>query len=953
MPMPKSYLKFVPIARFGVVASLQSNVQYDPQTQTIASPALEDVVLWNVRTGDKTRVLRGDKHEVTCLARSPDSRSLAVGYSDGSIKIWNTADGTNTVTFNGHTSAVTALCYDPSGAVLASGARDTDVVMWDVISESGLYRLKGHKDAITQLRFIASHNVIVSSSKDTLIKVWDLDTQHCTHTLIGHREEVWSFDVCANGTRLVAGSSDGELRVWSIDAAVEDENRMEGVARALGLSFNYLGTVPRAGRERVGSIHVDPTGRYLVVQATDKTIEFYVVRSEEEVKRKLARKVRRLKEKEKHKGHTNAAAAAAADEAPERTPALEISHVYTVRASAKVRSMDFIPAPTSVSSGKNAVKARKASGAAEDGAKGDGDGSDSTTLRIAVALNNNRLEVHSVTLTSKSGESELLSAVESGHTADVRAIAISSEDSLILTASHSEVRVWNRKTGACVRTIESGYGLCATFLPGNRHALIGIKTGELQLFDLSAGTLLESTKAHQGAIWSLAVRPDNRGFVTGSADKEVRFWDFELVGGDRLGGGGKRLGFAHARTLKMEDDVLCVAYSPNGKLVCVSLLDSTVKVFVDDTLRFFLSMYGHKLPVTSMDISSDNALLVTASADKNVKIWGLDFGDCHKSIFAHEEGIMSVRFLRDTHHFFTAAKDGLVKYWDGDNFEHISTLESTHLGEAWCLAVAPSGDFVASGSHDRSIRVWERSEEMLFPEEEREREREEQFEADLAKDGDAEQQQRSGDADVAPATKRTAETLKAGELLMEAIDVCDEELLKAAEHARACEDAERVAASTKTKAIVPKPPVPHPLLTASRTESGSAYLLHVLRRIKAADIDDALLVLPFGYVSRLLPRVAEWLRAGREVELCTKCALYLIRIHHNPIVATGALADILEELRVATRRRTTELKDLVGFNLAALRFIKRDIEANTDVDFFGESNEAPIEQVKKKVKVFH
>lgn len=67
-----------------------------------------------------------------------------------------------------------------------------------------------------------------------------------------------------------------------------------------------------------------------------------------------------------------------------------------------------------------------------------------------------------------------------------------------------------------------------------------------------------------------------------------------------------------------------------------------------------------------MDISSDNTLLVTCSADKNVKLWGLDFGDCHKSIFAHQESIMSVQFVWGTHYFFTAGKDRVVKYWDGD-----------------------------------------------------------------------------------------------------------------------------------------------------------------------------------------------------------------------------------------------------------------------------------------------
>ena len=56
-----------------------------------------------------------------------------------------------------------------------------------------------------------------------------------------------------------------------------------------------------------------------------------------------------------------------------------------------------------------------------------------------------------------------------------------------------------------------------------------------------------------------------------------------------------------------------------------------------DSFKFFLSLYGHKLPVLCMDISSDGALLVTGSTDKNLKIWGLDFGDCHKSIFAHAD----------------------------------------------------------------------------------------------------------------------------------------------------------------------------------------------------------------------------------------------------------------------------------------------------------------------------
>lgn len=38
------------------------------------------------------------------------------------------------------------------------------------------------------------------------------------------------------------------------------------------------------------------------------------------------------------------------------------------------------------------------------------------------------------------------------------------------------------------------------------------------------------------------------------------------------------------------------------------------------SLKFFLSLYGHKLPATTLDISSDSTLLISGSADKNIKV---------------------------------------------------------------------------------------------------------------------------------------------------------------------------------------------------------------------------------------------------------------------------------------------------------------------------------------------
>lgn len=192
--------------------------------------------------------------------------------------------------------------------------------------------------------------------------------------------------------------------------------------------------------------------------------------------------------------------------------------------------------------------------------------------------------------------------------------------------------------------------------------IVGTKTGEIQIFDLQSSTLLESIQAHQGPVWSLEIRPDKAGFTTGSADKLVKFWNFEFI----EDGVKKNLTATHTRSLKMSEDVLCIRHSPDGRMLAVSLLDSTVKVFFYDTLKFAHSLYGHKLPVLAMDISSDSAIIATASADKSVKIWGLDFGDCHRSIYAHTDSVMACKFVWGTHYLFSVGKDKCLKYWDGD-----------------------------------------------------------------------------------------------------------------------------------------------------------------------------------------------------------------------------------------------------------------------------------------------
>lgn len=61
-----------------------------------------------------------------------------------------------------------------------------------------------------------------------------------------------------------------------------------------------------------------------------------------------------------------------------------------------------------------------------------------------------------------------------------------------------------------------------------------------------------------------------------------------------------------------------------------------------------------------------------------------------------------------------------------------------------------------------------------------------------------------------------------------------------------------------------------------------ACLISPLRRrqmIKTPELEQALLVLPFSQVESLANFLVKLLAAGLEVELCARCAVFLLRVH--------------------------------------------------------------------------
>lgn len=929
--MVKSYQRFEQASVLGVISSNSNCIWIPAETRNasgqVLTGALENVNCWSMKSGDLLSTLSdglppgavdaksSKPAETTFLQYHPETKLLAAGYNDGVVKIWDLLSKSVLINFNGHKSAITVLKFDSTGTRLISGSKDSDIIVWDLVGEVGLFKLRSHKDSITGL-WCEGEDWLVSTSKDGLIKVWDLKTQQCVETHVAHVGECWSMGV--HEDLVVTCGGDNQIKLWSVD-----------YEKPVGSMLTERGTHEKQSKQRGVSVEfttISDGVTFFFVQNADRTVETFRLRTEDEISKALKKREKRLSDK----GLTG----------------------EEIQANLKESYTSFIMHPFQIL--RSPYKIKSACWAVTTTSK----------LEIVVSTSNNTVDYYSIPYNKKEPKlpspPKIYSIDIKGHRTDVRAIDISDDNKLLATASNGSLKIWNIKTKSCIRTFECGYALACKFLPGGALVVIGTKTGDLNLFDLASSTLLSSIEAaHSGAIWSLDLTADGKRLVTGSADKSVRFWDFqveqELVPGttDKF---VPKLKMFHDTTLELNDDVLAVKISPDNRLLAISLLDNTVKVFFLDSMKFFLSLYGHKLPVLSIDISFDSKLLITSSADKNIKVWGLDFGDCHKSLFAHSDSIMKVAFLPESHNFFSCGKDGLVKYWDGDKFECIQKL-AAHQKEVWTIAISHDGTFVVSASHDQSIRVWVETDDQVFLEEEREKEMDEQYEKTLLNsledgagdamfDGDGNGGAEIGD-EATDVHKQTTESLKASERLMEAMDMGMAEINNHLEYEQALKEWQK-----KKSGPHPGRPQPNSILIAIN-KTPLEYIMDVLARIKPSQLEDALLVLPFSYVLEFLHFIELVIEdkslVRRHLPLLCKNLFFIIKANHRELFSqkNEKLKIQIDRIKYGLRNSIKAKADDLGFNIQGLKFIKQQWNLKHNFEF---SDDVIISKQDKKVK---
>jgi WD40 repeat protein len=448
------------------------------------------VALLDVDSAEVLSTFSAHDNWVFCMAFSADSRLLATGSLDSTIRITDVSvkPPVAVATLRGHTDWVTGLSFSPDGSLLASSGRDRTLRLWD--ARTGVSRGVFESDG-TNPRFLPDGQTLINGDSDG-VRFWDVQSADAW-ILRGHRSYVYSVLVSPDGGTIYSGGWDGfvgqagSVRFW--DAATGDP------IAAVGAAGEYV---------RAAALSADGSRLAVSIDCVGSGVSA------------------RIDILDTATGATQVTVAElGADQVPTGTDSLAFDPpgqnlVYVDPVSGITHIIDARTGVTRKSRRVASPGTSKSSVAwSPDGAA------------IAVCV-----QPESTIILLDGQSLEPLRQWPHGHKGLVNSVAFSPDSHRILTTSDDGiVRVWEAATGKRLQDLV-GHGnraLCATYSPDGKRIASGGFDNNVLIWNAQSFEQVARLGGHQDYVYSLAWRADSQQLLSCSGDHTVRIWDTQSL----------------------------------------------------------------------------------------------------------------------------------------------------------------------------------------------------------------------------------------------------------------------------------------------------------------------------------------------------------------------------------------------------------------------------------------
>jgi RNA polymerase sigma factor (sigma-70 family) len=216
---------------------------------------------------------------------------------------------------------------------------------------------------------------------------------------------------------------------------------------------------------------------------------------------------------------------------------------------------------------------------------------------------------------------------------------------------------------------------------------------------------LKQTLGGDSQLVCVALSPDGKLVAAGDPSKRtVKLWN---------AGTG-----ALERTLQTgEAQPWSVAFSPDGKTLVVGGQNSDhsggVTLWNAETGKLNHT-WKQKKYVNAVAFSSDGKMVAGSTGGEAVQLGGAEKGEVIVSLKGSPHGNRTVAFSPDGKIVAAGGRDGKVRLWDVPAGELREALEG-HTAEVYSIAFSPDGKTLASTGQDQTVRLWPISKRSAGP----------------------------------------------------------------------------------------------------------------------------------------------------------------------------------------------------------------------------------------------
>ncbi len=179
---------------------------------------------WSVAKNDLDHTLDiDDKATVSALAISSDSRSAAMGLSDGRICVWDLTKQRELERWKAHKGIVTAIAFSPDGKRIVSGGDDNIGNVWQA-SGSLVKKLAGHEGPVLAVGWCSDGQRVITAGIDKKVCLWNGTQGWKKNWSTATADRVFCLAIDAKDRFVLAGEANGTIQLVPLPRSMDGTN---------------------------------------------------------------------------------------------------------------------------------------------------------------------------------------------------------------------------------------------------------------------------------------------------------------------------------------------------------------------------------------------------------------------------------------------------------------------------------------------------------------------------------------------------------------------------------------------------------------------------------------------------------------------------------------------------------------------------------------------------------